>query len=193
MTSEPHRDSASGSAHPQAEAAERDLILKERARLLARVPQRRASSEELDVIAFGLARETYAVELKHVREIYPLKDLTRIPCLPSFFVGIINVRGEMCPVVDLKRLFDLPDRGLTNATRAVILQDGVMKLGLIADTMLGGRSINVHDITLSPSALSGVKAQFLRGVTPEPVAVLNAHNILHHPQMVVNQQAGVTV
>lgn len=175
------------------ELAEHDRILKERARLLAHVPQARESGEDIAVIAFVLARETYAVELKHVREIYPLKDLTPIPCTPPFLLGIINLRGEMCPVIDLKRLFDLPDRGLTNATRAVILQHDAMELGIVADAVLGGRSMSVRDIALPPSTLTGIKAQFLRGVTPERIVVLNAESILRHPQMVVNKQVGTSV
>jgi purine-binding chemotaxis protein CheW len=169
---------------------ERNGILKERARALARPPRLRTRSQEIDVIAFVLARETYAVELKYVREVYPLKDLTPIPCTPSFFVGIINVRGEMCPVIELKRLFDLPDGGLTNATRAVILQGGGMELGIIADVVLGGRSVNVQSIGMPPATLTGVNGQFLRGITPERLVILNAESILHHPQMVVNKQVG---
>jgi purine-binding chemotaxis protein CheW len=184
MTSESPPDGPSGS--------ERDRILKERARLLARAPQSRAIGEDIDVVAFVLARETYAVELKHVREIYPLNDLTPIPCTPSFFLGIINVRGEMCPVIDLKLLFGLPDRGLTNATRAVILQDGAMELGILADGVLGRRSISVRDIAPPPLTLRGITSQFLRGITPEQVAILDAQSILRHPQMVVNEKAGDT-
>jgi purine-binding chemotaxis protein CheW len=172
------------------EAVERDRILKERARLLARVPPTRTRDDDIEVVAFVLARETYAVELRHVREIYRLNDLTPIPCTPSFLLGIINVRGEMCPVIDLKRLFDLPDRGLTNATRAVILHVGGMELGIVADAVLGGRSMSVHDIAPPPPTLSGFKAEFLRGVTADRIVVLYAESILRHPQMVVNNQVG---
>jgi len=171
-------------------AAERYEILKERARLLARLPAERAGTDVIDVITFTLARETYAVELKYVREVYPLRDLTPIPCTPSFMLGIINVRGEMCAVIELKRLFDLPESGLTNATRAVILQDGALELGIIADVVLGGRSVKVQDIAMPPATLSGIKSQFVRGVTPERLVILDAESILHHPQMVVNKQAG---
>jgi purine-binding chemotaxis protein CheW len=167
---------------------ERSKILKERARRLAHVPPASANENEIGIIAFTLARETYAIELKYVREVYPLQDLTAIPCTPPFLVGIINVRGEMCAVIDLKRLLDLPESGLSNATRAIILQDGVMELGIIADVILGGRSISVQDIAQPPATLSGIKSQFLRGITSNRIIVLNAGSILHHPQMVVNKQ-----
>ncbi|MCD6073637.1 MAG: cheW40H-5 [Rhodospirillales bacterium] len=174
-------------------STERNSILKERARLLARMPQAHSDKNEIDVIAFTLARETYAVELKFVREVYPLRDLTSIPCTPPFLIGIINIRGEMCAVVDLKRLLDLPESGLSNATRAVILQDGAMELGIIADVVLGGRSVNVQDIAQPPATLSGIKSQFLRGITPERLMILNAESILHYPQMVVNKQVEASV
>jgi len=172
---------------------ERNRILKDRARLLAHIPPARSDRNEIEVIAFTLARETYAVELKYVREVYPLRDLTPIPCTPSFLMGIINIRGEMCAVVDLKRLLDLPESGLNNATRAVILQDGAMELGIIADVVLGGHAVNVRDIAPPPATLSGVKSQFLRGITPERLMILNADSILRHPQMVVNKQVEADV
>jgi purine-binding chemotaxis protein CheW len=174
-------------------SAERNRILKERAQQLARVPQARSGKNEVDVIAFTLARETYAVELKYVREVYPLRDLTPIPCTPPFLIGIINIRGEMCAVVDLKQLLDLPESGLSNATRAVILQEGALELAIIADVVLGGRSVDVQEIAPPPAALNGIKSQFLRGITSERLMILNAESILHYPQMVVNKQveAGV--
>src|SRR5687768_2140813 len=85
-------------------------ILRARAQALARparhVPLAEAS---LEVLEFRLAQERYALETRYVREVYPLKDLTRLPCTPPFVLGIVNVRGRITPVIDIKKFFDLPD------------------------------------------------------------------------------------
>ncbi len=73
---------------------ERQKILRTRAQTLARESEREEATQEgLEVVEFLLAYETYGVESSYVREVYPLKELTPLPCIPPFVLGIINVRG----------------------------------------------------------------------------------------------------
>ena len=96
--------------------AEEKDILKARARALAREPLPAASeSELLNILEFSLAYETYGVEMAYVRETRPLRDVTPVPCTPPFVLGLINVRGRILSVIDIKRFFDLPEKGLTKA------------------------------------------------------------------------------
>jgi purine-binding chemotaxis protein CheW len=164
--------------------------LKERARQLAQEKQARGSDEQVEVLGFQLAWESYAVETYFVREVYPLKDLTPIPCTPPFLLGVINLRGELCPVIELKRLFGLPDAGITNATCAVILHDPTMEVGILADVILGVHALDIAELQPPPVTFSGINASFLRGVTKDRLAVLDARNILAHPGIVVNEQVG---
>ena len=165
-----------------------ERILRERAERLARRPQEPARNDELEVVAFQLAQEPYAVETRFVREVVALKDLAPVPCTPPFVLGVINVRGEILPVFDLKRLFGMPARGLTNATRAVILRDGANEFGIVADAVLGVRPLRAADIGPPPATLTGIHAGFLRGVTPEGLVVIDAAGVLKHPAMVVNEE-----
>jgi purine-binding chemotaxis protein CheW len=170
-------------------AADQARILQERARVLARpVHERPGDQWETEMVLFGLARETYAIESSHIREVFPLRDLTPIPCTPPFVLGIINVRGEMCPAVDLKRLLGLPESGLTNATRAVILHDEGKELAVVVDVVFGVSTVATRHLAPPPPVLSGLGLQFLRGVTADQVAVLDAASILSHPDMIVNEQ-----
>src|SRR5882757_6299566 len=90
-------------------------ILRARARVLARPPERQAEAGAmLDLLEFRLAQECYAVENRYVQEVCPLKELTPLPCTPPFLLGIVNVRGRILPVLDLKKFFDLPEKGLTD-------------------------------------------------------------------------------
>src|SRR4051794_29498302 len=90
-------------------------ILRARAQALARTPERPQIAETLlELLEFRLAQECYALENRYVQEVYPLKDLTPLPCTPPFVLGIVNVRGHVLPVLDLKKFFDLPEKGLTD-------------------------------------------------------------------------------
>src|SRR5688572_7065199 len=109
-------------------------ILRARARALARPPAHTQGAEAwLHVLEFRLAQERYAIETRYVREVYPLKDLTPLPCTPPFVLGIVNVRGRILPVVDLKKFFDLPEQGLSDLHRVILLEGNGLELGLLAD------------------------------------------------------------
>lgn len=90
-------------ASPSAALSDSAQILRDRAHLLARPPEQAATADtQLEVLEFRLAQERYAVETRHVREVCPLKDLTPLPCTPPFVLGVVNVRGCILPVLDLK-------------------------------------------------------------------------------------------
>jgi purine-binding chemotaxis protein CheW len=173
---------------PADSVARREAILRERALKLARVESEAARSPGLEVLAFQLAAETYAVEIAFVREIVPLSALTAIPCTPAFVLGLINLRGELCPLIDLKRLLGVPQQGLTNATSAVVLHDRAMEFGIVADVIVGVRSVAEDDIRPAPATLTGINASFLRGILDDHTVLLDARTILGHPGIVVNEQ-----
>lgn len=104
-------------------------ILRARAKALAQPPKDEPEADTLlDVLEFRLAEERYAVEIRHVSEVHPLKELTPLPGTPAFVLGVVNVRGRILPVVDLKKFFELPDEGLTDLHR-IILVEGNGQIG----------------------------------------------------------------
>ncbi|MDQ2732034.1 MAG: chemotaxis protein CheW [Armatimonadota bacterium] len=173
-------------------AAEKAQLLKERARALAVKPsEREDASECLDVLEFMLAHEKYAVEGRHVLEVYPLKELTPLPCTPSFVLGIINVRGQMLSVIDLKRFFGLPERGLSELNRVIIAHSPTMDIGILADAIVGVRQLPLTEIQPALPTLTGVRAQYLRGVTYERVVVLDLEKILSDETLVVQEEVAI--
>ena len=173
---------------------EKKKILKERAKALAREPDRKETTEEhLEVVEFLLANERYAVESSYVREVYPLKELTPLPCTPSFVVGIINVRGEILSVIDIKKFFDLPEKGLTDLNKVIIVQanEPEMELGILADAIIGVRSIPLKEIQLSLPTLTGIREEYLRGVTNERLVILDVAKILYDERIIVHEEVEV--
>src|SRR5439155_26042073 len=104
---------------------------KARARVLAQEPAETAALEErLEVIEFRLADEQYGLESAYVREVYPMKELTPLPCTPPFVLGLINLRGQILSVIDIKKFFGLPERGLTDLNKALVVRTEVRQLGI---------------------------------------------------------------
>jgi len=168
---------------------ETQRILRDRAKELAREAAAGDESRAfLEVIEFLVASERYGIESQHVREVYPVRDLTVLPCVPPHVLGVINVRGRIVSVVDLKRFFELPEKGLTDLNKAIIVSAAEMELGLLADAVVGLRRIPARDLQPSLPTLTEIRAEYLKGVCGDRLVVLDAEKILSDPKLVVHQQ-----
>ena len=137
---------------------------------------------------FLLAHETYAIESRHVREIFPLENLTPLPGTQVFVLGIINIRGEILSVIDIKKFFELPDKGLTDLNKVIVLQSENMLFGILADTIVGARQIPLTAIQPSLPTLTGIREEYLKGVTAERTVVLDAEKLLADEKITVQEQ-----
>lgn len=173
---------------PNAEETER--ILRERARALAAVAGQESAAEEMEIVEFVLGDEHYGIASAWVREVFPLSDLTRLPCTPDFVLGIINVRGEIVSVLDLKKFFGLPERGITDLNKVLILDSARMSFGILADFVAGVRQIDAAALETSLPTLTGIRADYLAGVSHPRLIVLDARKLLSSPAIVVHEQVG---
>ncbi len=167
---------------------QRQAILEERAKALAWKPEERANEEQIIVIEFQLADETYGIESGYIREVHPLTDLTPLPCTPPFVLGVINVHGQILSVLDLKRFLDLPDKGLTDLNRIIVLSSGDMEFGILADAIFGLKTIPVGEIQPSLPTLTDIKGDFLLGITVERTVILDGKKILTDPRIIVHEE-----
>ena len=175
--------------HPPS-ALDAKQILRARAEMLARPREHApAAGSLLELLEFRLAQERYAVETRYVREVHPLKDLTPLPFTPPFVLGIVYVRGEILPVLDLKRFFELPEQGLTDLHRIILVRGHDLELGLLADEIVGVRSIPVESLQLSLPTLTGIRSDYLKGVTAERLVVLDLARILADSKIIVHDEA----
>lgn len=181
------KNTQAGSQQPSSDAAE--YVLQARARALAQVPAEAAIMEHIEVVTFVLAYETYGIETAYVREVYPLKDLTPLPCVPPFVAGIVNVHGQVLSVIDIKTFFELPAKGLSDLNKVIILSDGVMEFGILADAVLDVRRIPLQQIQPSLPTLTGIREQYLRGITADGLIVLDAYSLLTSRSIVVHEEA----
>lgn len=142
----------------------------------------------LELLEFRLARERYALESRHVQEVHPLRELTQLPGTPDFLLGIVNLRSRILPVLDLKKFFGLPEQGLTDLHRIILVRGNGLELGLLADVVVGVRSVPAQALQSSLPTLSGIRAEYLKGVTDERLVVLDLERILADPKIVVHEE-----
>ncbi|MCL5024403.1 MAG: chemotaxis protein CheW [Nitrospirae bacterium] len=167
---------------------EEKRILRARAQALAIEPERENAGEETEVVEFLLANETYGVDTSYVREVYPLRDVTPVPCTPRFVTGIISVRGQILSIVDLKKFFDLPEKGLGDLNKVIILRSGAMEFGILADSVLGVSRVPLNELQPPLPTLAGAREDYLRGVTAKGLIVIDAGKILSDRGIIVDEQ-----
>lgn len=167
----------------ESESARR--ILHDRAVALARRDGASAGNETIDVVAFERSGEWYAIESAYVDEVRGVHHLTPVPGTPDFVVGIMNLRGRILSVVDVGKLFDLPERGLTEADRVVVISNGEMEFGLLASGLTGRLLIERNDISPLPVVVTGLRRELICGVTVDGRAILDGSRLLTDERLIV--------
>lgn len=168
---------------------EKRTVLRSRAKRLAQELEKRgADTDCLEVLEFLLAQETYAIETRFIREVYPMTELTPLPCTPAFVFGLINVRGQILTVMDMKKFFDLPEKGITNLNKVVVVRKETLELGILADEIIGIRNIPVNELQPPLSTMTGIYADYLKGITGERLTVLDMERFLTDRRLIVNEE-----
>lgn len=161
--------------------------LKTRADILAKSKKETAEGPRIKTVSFLLADETYAIELRFVREVLPVGPITYLPGIPEYIPGIINVRGEIVSITDLKRLFDLKAGEPRDNRYVLILSTPEMAFGILADRILGVGEILTETLHSSIPALTGVRADYLKGLDEAGTIVLDGDKLLTDEDLVINQ------
>lgn len=158
-----------------------EQVLKQRARRLAAARARDRKDEPLGqpVLCFTVAGESYAVPLDDLTEVMPLTTWTPVPGLPQHLLGVINVRGEIRPVLDLHAMLILPAPEPGHRFFVVFLRaGGGREIGLRVDALDRMRFIDPTGLTRPHEAGNGLPQRFLTGITPETLILLDVRQIL---------------
>ncbi len=119
---------------------------------------------EMQLVVFELGDESYGVDISRVQDINRMQEITEIPHAPESVVGVINLRGRVIPVIDLRKRFGLPDAVHTKDTRIVVVHLEGNLIGVIVDAVSQVLRIPA-DIVEQPSPiLAGVDSRYLRGI-----------------------------
>lgn len=123
-----------------------------------------ARISERKVIIFRLKDEEYGVDVNQVLSIERMQPITRVPNVPVFVQGVINLRGVVTPVIDLRKRFGLDETEYDDLTRIVIVQMEDKEVGLIVDAANDVIDISVDIVEEPPAALGAVDVEYLEGV-----------------------------
>jgi purine-binding chemotaxis protein CheW len=125
---------------------------------------RRADNPILQFVGFRLDDEEYAIAITKIQEIILMKPITRIPQMPSFIEGLINLRGSVIPIVNLRERFGLPRRDLDDETRTIVVNVQDKTVGCIVDAVTQVMRINRDAIQPPPLSVQSVSQQYIAGL-----------------------------
>ena len=115
-------------------------------------------------VSFVVAGEEFGVNILTVQEIIRPVDITRVPHAPDFVKGVINLRGRILPVIDLRTRFGFPAQERTGDMRIVVVEIGGRTVGFMADAVQEVLRVDVSSIESAPELAMGIDADYLRGV-----------------------------
>ncbi|MGF7048764.1 purine-binding chemotaxis protein CheW [Paenibacillus sp. DS2015] len=120
--------------------------------------------EDIKVIVFKLGEEEYGIEVDKVQTIERMLPITRVPKTFSFVKGVVNLRGIVIPIIDLRGRFGLKEAEHTENTRIIIVVVNDMEVGFIVDSANDVIDLNSGQIESPPEVVGGIKAKYLQGV-----------------------------
>ena len=97
----------------------------------------------------------------------------------------MNLRGQVLSVIDLKKFFELPEKGITDLNKVIVLSSLEMEFGVLADSITGVRSVRTDELATGLVTLTGIREDYLKGVAPDRLIVLDGHRLLSDKNMVV--------
>jgi purine-binding chemotaxis protein CheW len=140
------------------------------------------SGTELQFVVFELGQERYGAPIERVREIIRPPEITRVPRAPEFVEGVINLRGRIVPVVNLRRRFGFPECAATHATRIVVVVDEAgATVGLVVDAVAEVARIHPDAVEPAGAIVASLDNDFLRGIVKRPddlIVLLDVDRVL---------------
>lgn len=168
-------------------SAKMQAILEKRARALAKVTEVE-TGDSMQLVVFSLASETYGIPIGYVREVQPLRHVSPVPCTPGFVVGVINIRGSIYSVIDIRDFFGVPDQEITDLTKVILVNAAELEVGILADDVSGAMNIPLAEIRPSLAAQATIREEYVQGVTKEMLIVLNMDTLMRDERIVIHEE-----
>lgn len=164
---------------------------------MAQNPDREELEEDLDeegdedaqkdkYLTFQIGKEVYGIEIRHVTEIIGIQKITEVPDMPDFVKGVINLRGQVIPVMDVRLRFRMEPREYDERTCVVVVRVNDTAVGLVVDTVNEVADIPESDISPPPKVSRGASSQYIQGmgkIGNQVKILLDVQKLLFHKDM----------
>jgi len=175
-----------------------EQIWARRAAQLAKPVIEEEIGEQIELVIIQLGQEIYGIDVRYVFDIRPLPQFTPVPRVPEWVTGVVNLRGHILSILDLRRLFGLPpqkqDDSKTVST-LVVVRTPEMELALLTDGVVAVESIPANRIQEPEATIPGLRPEYVRGITKRrgleagpTLVVLDLPALLGDPRLIIHEE-----
>ncbi len=176
-----------------------EQIWARRAVLLAQAPVQEDEDEQIKLVLIQLGRETYGLNAQYVFEIRPARQITRVPRVPDWVAGVINLRGRVLSVLDLRRFFGLAqaetseEEEVTSGPDLVIVETPSMKVALLTNDVLAVEALSASRVQNAADIVRGIRPEYVRGVVERRdgvgmLVMLDLVTLLADERLIINEE-----
>jgi len=126
--------------------------------------EKKNTGELLQLVSFKLGNEEFGIDILMVQEINRMLEITKVPKSPDFIEGVINLRGRVIPIINLRKKFGLPDKETDKSTRIVVVNLSDKVIGMIVDAVSEVLRLSSNTVEPPPPMVSGVESEYIKGV-----------------------------
>jgi purine-binding chemotaxis protein CheW len=125
----------------------------------------KAQTEELfQLVSFTIGQEEFGLDIQCIQEINRMVEITRVPNAPDYVTGVINLRGKVIPIIDLRKRFGFPPKESDKNTRIIVVELGGMVVGFVVDTVSEVIRIPKSITEPPPAIVAGIGSEFITAV-----------------------------
>lgn len=151
-------------------------------------------TQQIEVLEFELDTdnysEKYAIEIQYLNEVHSVKSVTKLPCTPSFIIGIINFRGKILSVIDIRNFlgFTTKRTEYDNVKKVIVVKVNELEVGIAADSILACNVIPLCEVQKNVLTIMDFKSGYFKGITKEGSIVLNIKNIMLDEKIIIDEE-----
>ena len=124
----------------------------------------RRDDDLLQLVTFSIGSEEFGVDILKVIEIIRTMEITKVPKAPAFVEGVINLRGLVIPIIDLRRRFGLAEKAGDSDTRIIVIEINGMSVGFVVDSVSEVLRIPANTVEPAPPVVAGVDSDYISDV-----------------------------
>lgn len=126
--------------------------------------QKKQDAELMQLVTFSIGEEEFGVDILKVQEIIRTMEITKVPRAPAFVEGVINLRGKVIPIIDLRKRFGLESREHDKHTRIIVIEINNMIVGFVVDSVSEVLRIPSNTVEPPPPVVAGLESEYISGV-----------------------------
>ncbi len=166
----------------------REILKKRAVKLSKEIGTQETDLNIREGLIFTLGNESFVIEVNYINEVLYMENIANLPCVPSMICGLINIRGRIIALINLKDFFNFSVNGIQDMHDVIIVESQGTEFGLLVDRIIGRTEVNTLSIQKNIHIVNDIDDSYLLGVMPNRFVVLDIKKIITDNRLIINEQ-----